>query len=284
MTQYVGVIGYPLRHTLSPVFQQAGLDALGLDVRYQAWETPSEALPAVVTALRVPERLGMNVTIPHKQAVMSYLDRVDMTAQAIGAVNTVAKVAGHLVGYNTDCTGFLQALRQDGGFDPAGARALVLGAGGAARAVLYALLNAGAARVGVAARRSDQATSLIDHFSATAAAAPLALERWGHPDLVTGYDLVVNTTPIGMLHGGDEPASPLAGVDLPPGVFVYDLVYNPSETPLLRQARAAGARNLGGLSMLVYQGAVGFEYWTGRAAPIATMLAAARRALYGSQQ
>jgi shikimate dehydrogenase len=284
MTQYVGVIGYPLRHTLSPVFQQAGLDELGLDVRYQAWETPPAALSGAVAALRGPDRMGMNVTIPHKQAVIPLLDRVDVTAQAIGAVNTVAKVAGALVGYNTDCTGFLRALRQDGGFEPAGRRALVLGAGGAARAVLYALIDAGAARVGVAARRRDQAAAAIEYFGRGGAAAPLVNESWGLPDLVTEYDLVVNTTPMGMLHGAGEHASPLAGVDLPAGVFVYDLVYNPSETPLLRQARAAGARNLGGLSMLVYQGAVGFEYWTGRPAPVATMLTAARRALYGPQQ
>ncbi|MEK7216593.1 MAG: shikimate dehydrogenase [Chloroflexota bacterium] len=283
MPQHIGVIGFPLRHTLSPIFQQAALDFYGLDIRYEAWETPPDRLPQVVVSLRRPDRLGMNVTIPHKQAVAALLDRIDPVAAAIGAVNTVAKADGALVGYNTDCTGFIAALRADGGFDPGGRSALVLGAGGSARAVVYSLLTSGAARIGIAARRPEAAVEVQRAFAGSEGREQLVVEPWGEAveARLPAYDLVVNTTSMGMLHGAAETESALHGMRLPPGVLVYDLVYNPSETPLMRQARAAGARAVGGLSMLVYQGAAGFELWTGRKPPLETMMQAARRALYG---
>ncbi len=283
MSQHIGVIGFPLRHTLSPVFQQAALDFYGLDIRYEAWETPPDRLPEVVASLRGPSRLGMNVTIPHKQAVVPLLDRVDPTAVAIGAVNTVAKSQDVLVGYNTDCTGFIEAVRSDGGFEPAGKAVLVLGAGGAARAVVFGLLTSGVARIGVAARRAEAAAALRRAFVGPEGGDRLVVEPWGG-DIearLDAYDLVVNTTSMGMRHGAAEKQSPLDGVRIPPRLLVYDLVYNPSETPLMRQARAAGAPAFGGLSMLVYQGAAGFELWTGRKPPLETMIEAARRALYG---
>ncbi|MSQ27649.1 MAG: shikimate dehydrogenase [Dehalococcoidia bacterium] len=284
LPQHIGVIGFPLRHTLSPIFQQAALDFYGLDIRYEAWETPPDRLPQVVASLRRPDRLGMNVTIPHKQAVAALLDRIDPVAAAIGAVNTVAKADGVLVGYNTDCTGFIDALRADGGFEPAGRSALVLGAGGSARAVVYGLLTAGALRVGIAARRPEAAVELQRAFAAGVGRDRTVVEPWGAAieARLPAYDLVVNTTSMGMLHGAAAAESPLGGVRIPSGVLVYDLVYNPSETPLMRQARAAGARAAGGLSMLVYQGAVGFELWTGRKPPLELMMQAARRALYGT--
>lgn len=283
MPQHIGVIGFPLRHTLSPVFQQAALDFYGLDIRYEAWETPPDRLPETVASLRDPSRLGMNVTIPHKQAVVPLLDRVDPTAAAIGAVNTVAKSHDVLVGYNTDCTGFIKAVRSDGGFEPAGKAVLVLGAGGAAGAVVFGLLTSGVARIGIAARRAEAAAALRRAFVGPEGGDRLVVEPWGG-DIearLDAYDLVVNTTSMGMLHGGAEKQSPLDGVRIPPRLLVYDLVYNPSETPLMRQARAAGAPAFGGLSMLVYQGAAGFELWTGRKPPLETMIGAARRALYG---
>lgn len=285
MTKYLGVIGYPLRHTLSPVFQQAALDHCGIDARYEAWETPPEELAAMVTSLRADHRLGMNVTLPHKQAIIPLLDRLDTTAAQIGAVNTVVKSHGQLVGYNTDGTGFLRALREDGGFQPAGRTVLLLGAGGGARAVVYALLTATVQRLTIAARRTEQAHALAESFADLARSSGVTLDvtDWetGRATAVPTADLVVNATSVGMLHGSMEGESPLGIIDIREGAFVYDLVYNPAETPLLRQAQAAGSRPLGGLSMLVYQGATGFTHWTGQNAPVAVMLAAARNALYG---
>ena len=286
MTQYIGVIGYPLRHSISPAFQQAALDYCGLDIRYQAWETAPDGLPSMVSSLRGSDRLGMNVTLPHKQAVVPLLDGTDEMAAAIGAVNTVAKAAGRLRGYNTDCTGFLRALRQDGGFDPAGARALLLGTGGAARAVAYALLTSGVESLGMAGRNSQHASSLRQGFLSLAQERRIrvSVEGWGSEGLagtLPTYDLVVHATPMGMLHTPMDAESPLAELDITERTFVYDLVYNPSETPLLKQAREAGCPTLGGLSMLVYQGAEAFRLWTGREAPLSVMLAAARKALWG---
>lgn len=284
MTQYIGLIGYPLGHAISPAFQQAALDHYGLDVCYQAWETPPEDVPAVLASLRGPDRLGMNVTVPHKESVVSLLDRTDEAASTIGAVNTVAKENGRLVGYNTDCTGFLRALREDGGVDPQGARALVLGAGGAARAVVYALVTAKADFIAVAGRNGKLVRIMVDSFKTTAErhGVRVSVGEWRREGMAVAlpwYDLVVNATPMGMLHSPAEGESPLEGVDITPKSFVYDLVYNPAETPLLRQARAAGCRTLGGLPMLVYQGAEAFRLWTGREPPLEMMFAAARKAL-----
>ncbi|MBI2888182.1 MAG: shikimate dehydrogenase [Chloroflexi bacterium] len=284
MTQYLGIIGYPLGHSISPVFQQAALDHHGLDICYQAWETPPEELPAAVDALRQPDRLGMNVTVPHKEAVLPYLDRTDDAATAIRAVNTVVKEDGRLVGYNTDCSGFLRALREDAGVKPEGLKVLVLGAGGAARAVLYGLVANKAGFVGVASRNGKRVRIMVESMMGVAKEydARITMGEWrreGMAAILPWYDLVVNTTPMGMLHGEAEHQSPLDGVAIPSKLFVYDLVYNPTETPLLRQAREAGCRTLGGLPMLVYQGAAAFQLWTEREAPVDVMFAAARNAL-----
>ena len=139
--KYVGVIGHPLKRSLSPAFQQAAFDHLGLDVRYEAWPTPPERLAETVAGLRGPDRLGANVTIPHKEAVVPLLDDVDELSRRVGAVNTIVNRDGRLFGHNTDVAGFLRVLREDGGLDPAGARVLVAGAGGAARAVARPLIG-----------------------------------------------------------------------------------------------------------------------------------------------
>ena len=281
---YLGIIGYPLGHTLSPVFQQAALDHYGLDVRYEVWETPPDRLLDVVSSLRRNDRLGMNVTVPHKESVIPLLDGLDDTARSIGAVNTVVKRDGRLVGYNTDCIGFLRALQEDGGFDPAGCRVLVLGAGGAARAVVYGLLTANVGFLGIAARRLQQSRALRTSFGDLALEQHITVftEEWGAPSMslaVATYDLIINTTPMGMLHSTSESESPLAGLDINPKSMVYDLVYNPEQTPLLKQAQKAGCKTLGGLAMLVYQGAAAFELWTGKEAPIEVMRTAAKQAL-----
>jgi shikimate dehydrogenase len=264
--QVVGLIGYPLKHSISPQFQQAAFDFLRLPVRYEAWETPPERVAEVVERVRQSDCLGMNVTVPHKQAVIPLLDHIDERAAAIGAVNTIKNEHGKLTGYNTDVEGFLRPLREHG-FVIDGARAVVIGAGGAARAVAFGLSWNSVADLRIAARRPERAAALAQ---AIVSAHSLSLGEVRPP-----YDLLVNTTPAGMRHSPAESHSPIARDQLDPDALVYDLVYNPPMTPLLAMARD----RLGGLAMLVYQGAAAFEIWTGQQPPIPLMMARAKEAL-----
>ena len=279
--ELVGIIGFPVGHSVSPAFQQAALGHLGINARYERWETPPEHLAPRILGLRRPGILGANVTVPHKQNVISLLDDIDEAAERIGAVNTVVNRGGRLSGYNTDAPGFLRALKEDGGLSPQGKRALILGAGGAARAVTFALLGDGAAAIVITNRTASRAEALAETLQSVGQTSGLSSKvsttAWG--STLVGGDLIVNATTIGMRGGDDEGRSPLDGVAIPSDALVCDLVYNPSETPLLRDARLAGARVLGGLPMLVYQGTIAFEMWTGRQAPAGVMLKAAGEAL-----
>lgn len=272
------LLAWPAGHSLSPAMHGAAFRALGLDARYEAVAVPPEGLAQAVAALRAPEVLGANVTVPHKEAVLGLLDGLEPEAAAIGAVNTIQKDGARLVGANTDAAGFLRALREDAGVDPAGARVVVLGAGGAARAVVWALLAAGADRVAVHNRSPARAEALAAAFAARGAVRvlePAALAAELGP-----ADLLVNTTSVGMARDGRDPdQSPLPAGLLPRRAFVADLVYRPARTRLLRDAEAAGLAVQNGLPMLVRQGAEAFERWTGRAAPVAVMQAAAEAAL-----
>ncbi len=278
MTSTVGIIGYPLRHSASPAFQQAAFDHLEIDARYLAWETPPDALAERMESLRGPCLLGANVTVPHKQAVVPFLDDVSQAAQDTGAVNTIVNREGRLTGHNTDVTGFLRALQEDAGFQPQGKRALVLGAGGSARAVVYGLLKEGAGQVTIANRTVERAHRLIDALGSPGNASAVLLEPAALSDR---WDLIVNCTTLGMRHAPGENETPLPSDAIPANSLVYDLVYNPEETPLLQAAANAGARTLGGLPMLIYQGAEAFRLWTGRKAPVEVMFQAARRVLSG---
>ncbi len=282
----LGLIGFPLGHSISPAFQQPALDSVGIDARYELWETPADALPALGARLRQGDCLGANVTIPHKQAIIPYLDQVDPAAQAVGAVNTIVKRAGQLLGYNTDVAGFQCAVDQDGETPLRDSRLLVLGAGGAARAVVAAGLLAGAEEIIVAARRPEQAVRLVDELAAAGLGRGRtrlkALALGDGADLaaaVSRASVLVNATPLGTAHRPDAEALPLDPNLLHRDLLVAELVYNPPETPLLRAARIRGARTVNGLPMLVYQGAAAFELWTGRPAPIELMRRHAREAL-----
>ncbi len=279
--QLTGLIGQPVAHSISPLFQQAAFDALGIDARYERWETAAEALPVRVGALRAPGFLGANVTVPHKESVQPMLDEADETAYRAGAINTIVNRDGRLLGYNTDVAGFRRALREVGGFDAAGKRAVVLGSGGAARAVVLALEQEGAATVCVANRHADRAVRLVDDLRSDGGPTLVALE-WQQAvsaDILRSANLLINCTSIGLAGTARVNASPIVGPVLDEHLFVCDLVANPLLTPLLRQARDAGARGLGGLAMLVYQGADSFERWTGQAAPLAIMMRAAESAM-----
>jgi shikimate dehydrogenase len=264
------LIGWPVGHSLSPAMQNAAFAAAGLDWTYALWPTPPPELARAVKGLRREGIAGANVTVPHKTAVLRQLDDLSGTARSLGAVNTIVHADGRLIGHNTDVTGFWAALAEAGGLAP-GRRAVVLGAGGAARAVCWALL-AHEVRVTVLARKVAAAEELC------------SMADYGYMDagrldttMLTGAlqqaALLVNATPVGMWPQADE--SPLPpGVALPPGLLVYDLVYRPRRTRLLAQAAAAGCRTLDGLGMLLHQGAAAFELWTGRRAPLAVMRAA----------
>ncbi len=279
-SKVVGLIGYPLKHSISPVFQQAAFDYLGLPVRYEAWETPPEAVAERLARARRPDCLGMNVTIPHKEAVLPALDVVDERARQIGAVNTILNRGGRLIGYNTDADGFLQALRERGQYEPAGKRVVLLGAGGAARAVALGLAWAGVAALAIFNRTFERANALAGAVRSLVPGCSVEALPWEKPllrDRLAGADLLVNATPIGMRHG--QAGSPLPATLIPSGAMVYDLVYNPAETQLLRDAARAGARTLNGLPMLVYQGVAAFEIWTGQRPPIGLMMQRAAEAL-----
>jgi shikimate dehydrogenase len=280
LSSVLGIIGFPIGHSISPEFQQAALDYCGIDATYEAWEVAPHDLADFVQGLRRPDVLGINVTVPHKQAVIPYLDEVDQWATEAGAVNTIVNRAGRLTGHNTDGYGFLKALREAGGFEPQGRRVLVLGAGGAARGVVLALLREGISQLIVANRTLLRAQALVQLAIQRGVAGQAIPLGWSELALAAVHsDLIVNCTTIGMAHGPDAKGTPLLMYQIPPAALVYDLVYNPLETPLLREAARAGAGVLGGIQMLVYQGAASFEMWTGRPAPVDVMLKAAMEAM-----
>jgi shikimate dehydrogenase len=270
-TRVVGVIGDPIAHTRSPAIFNAGFAATGLNWVYVAFPTPAGAGEHAVRAVRALGLAGLNVTMPHKADAAWACDELTPDAAALGAVNVVTVgERGRLLGASTDGEGFVRSVREEG-FDPTGQPALVLGAGGAARAIARALGAAGA-DVTVAARRKEAAESasgLVEGpGGAPAAAASLAEVDPG------GFALVVNATPLGMQ---GEPG-PVPAEQLNPGQLVVDTVYHPMETPFLAAARARGVTALNGLGMLVHQAALAFEQWTGVDAPLDAMWAGVRGA------
>ncbi|MFN2488497.1 MAG: shikimate dehydrogenase [Actinomycetota bacterium] len=265
---FAGVLGWPLEHTLSPPMHNAAFRALGIDATYVAFPVPPGELAAAVAGLRALGALGANVTMPHKESVVELLDDLADDARRMGAVNTIARDGDRIVGHNTDVIGFRDFLTRDAGIDARGMRAVVLGAGGAARAVVNALGELGSEEIVVVGRRAARAETIAALARGARAAA------WPEVGAAVGRaDLVVNATPLGM--GAEDP---LAGVALHEGQAVVDLVYRPLETPLLARARAAGASAWGGLGMLVRQGAGSFRIWTGRDAPVEVMIEAASEA------
>jgi shikimate dehydrogenase len=274
----VGVIGDPIGHSLSPLLHNAAFAALGLDWVSAAFPTPSGAAAGAVEGMRALGIRGLSVTMPHKTAVARHVDRLSPVADRLDAVNCVARTDHGLVGHNTDGAGFLAALRRGCGFDPAGRRCLVAGAGGAARAVILALAEAGAAEVVVVNRTPDRAVD--------AAALAGSRGRVGRPEDVGEAELVVDATPVGMAGTdgtdgiGVAGAVPLLDPDLlGTGQVVADLVYRPERTEWLRRAAGRGATAVGGLGMLVHQAADQIELWTGSPAPVEVMWEAARRFL-----
>lgn len=274
MTRRAGIIGHPVAHSLSPVFQAAAFVHCGLDVAYEFWDTPTPGLAARMQSVRDADVLGANVTIPHKEAVIPFLDELGGQSARVGAVNTVVNREGRLFGFNTDGPGFVAALRNEAAFEPAGKSILLVGAGGAARGIAFALAEAKAGTIAIWNRTADRSARLVDDVAGAGGNVRVAASSDPR-----GYDCIVNCTSIGMEGTGTEGSTPCDLSRASRGALAVDIVYKPEDTSFLAAARAEGLRTLGGLPMLIYQGGLAFELWTGVPAPIEVMFDAARRRL-----
>ncbi len=272
-TRVCGVIGDPIEHTLSPIMHNAAFNALSLDYAFLAFKVKPKAVENAVNGMRALNVRGLNVTMPHKSTVLKYLDRTDLSAQIVNSVNTILNKDSKLFGFNTDGVGALKALRENG-VEPKGRKVLLLGAGGAARAIAYTM-----------AKEADELAVLNRTIKQAQALAKL-LEKTVNKKIVAGSispkeiqqnlqdsDILINATSIGMKPKADE--SLVSPKLLRPDLSVMDIVYNPLETKLAKEAKAAGAKVVSGVEMLIYQGAASFELWTGKSAPVEVMRQAA---------
>ena len=274
--ELVGVFGHPVSENPTVVMHEAAFAELGLNWRYLTIEVYPRDLEAAMKGLRAFNMRGVNLTIPHKVAVLPYLDEIKPAAALMGAVNTVVRVGDRLVGENTDGKGFMTALTQDAGVDPAGKNVVVLGAGGAARSITVELALAGAARLTVVNRSPDRGRELVDLLSANTPARADLVAWSGSYAIPTGTDIVVNATSIGLFPNSHERPD-VAYESIAPGLVVCDVIHTPM-TPFLEEAQRRGAQVVDGLGMLVYQGAIGFKLWTGLDAPVKVMYDALARA------
>jgi len=264
----LGVVGHPISHSLSPVMHNAALRELGLDYEYESFDVEKDALKSFIQGCR-KDFLGLNVTIPHKVGVISCLDELSEGAQLIGAVNTVKFGPGKAVGYNTDGTGCVKSLEEEG-VAVKGSRILVLGSGGAARAVAFQCAVEGV-QVSLSSRtlRHAQDLSADLHVKLGTDAPVIDYDQKDISSALKETDILINTTPVGMFpHSGD---SPIPASIIPKGVVVLDIIYNPLETKLLSGAKARGCKTINGVGMLAAQGAESLKIWLGVAPPVNTM-------------
>ncbi|MBB6282941.1 shikimate dehydrogenase [Geobacillus subterraneus] len=259
MENVYGLLGFPVKHSLSPLMHNDAFAYFGIPARYHLFSVKPEQVGEAIAGVRALGIAGVNVTIPHKMAVIPFLDEVDEHAQRIGAVNTIVNDNGRLVGYNTDGPGYVKALEEEMDVHLDGKRILLIGAGGGARGIYFSLLSTAAERIDIANRTTEKAARLVREgedgrsafFSLAEAEKRLA-----------EYDIIINTTSAGMHPLVNE--QPLSLERLQPGTVVSDIIYNPFETKWLKEAKARGARGQNGVGMLVYQGALAFEKWTGQ--------------------
>lgn len=269
-TKILGIFGYPIEHTLSPQMHNAAIEVLGLDMVYLPFEVRPEGLGIAVEAIRSLGILGVNVTIPHKSAIIPYLDRISEEARVIGAINTIVNRGGELIGYNTDGEGYVRSLKRELDFDVKGKKVLILGAGGAARGILVSIAREGPKDVIVANRTITKASTLVRELKGLF--PDVGMTALGLiPEILKvhlgGTALLINATSLGMR--GEGIGLPLDA--LPGDTVVSDIVYKPLITPLLEEASALGFITHNGLGMLVEQGALSLKLWTGLDAPIEIM-------------
>jgi len=283
-TKVFGIFGKPVRHSLSPQMHHAAFEALNLPHVYLPFEIHSDQLEQAVLSMRVLGLEGINITIPHKEKVMPYLDAIDPEAEKIGAVNTIKNNDGRLIGFNTDGRGFVASLRE-AGVDPSGRAVVLLGAGGAAKGVAIALLEAGIAEVHILARRAVAAETLATHLKRISPTSKITAAAYSPEKEVSLRTecpiLLINSTPLGM--SAKDPL-PFSTTQIMPHWVVSDLIYRPYETPLLIAAKKKGAKIVPGLGMLLHQGALAFEIWTGLSAPIDRMRQVLRDAFSNSKK
>jgi shikimate dehydrogenase len=268
-TRVCGVIGNPIEHSLSPIMHNAAFEALRLDYVFLAFKVKPAQVEPAVNGMKALNIRGLNVTMPHKSTVINHLDRVDLSAQIVNSVNTILNKENLLFGFNTDGVGALKALRENG-VEPKGRKVLLLGAGGAARAIAYTLAKE-ADELAVLNRTVKQAQELaklleksLNKKVVAGSLSPSDIQR-----NIEDSDILVNATSVGMKPKPDE--SPVAAKALRSNLAVMDIVYNPVETKLAKDAKAVGAQVISGVEMLIYQGAASFEIWTGKSAPVEVM-------------
>ena len=278
-TKFMGVMGYPVAHSLSPVIQNAAIEAAGIDYGYIAMPVAPEDLADAVKGLKALGLAGCNVTIPHKVAIMQHLDEIDEAAELIGAVNTVEVKDGRLYGHNTDAIGFIAPLVKEG-VAIKDKTAVILGAGGACRAVVYGLAQHGIQNIVLGVRNPAKGQLMADRFAGRID-AHLEVRDWHSSEFAEWLgraDLLVNTTPLGMQPHTDA-APPVDWSRVNSSAFVYDIIYVPAVTQFLREAEQHGHRTLNGERMLAEQGAASLKIWTGADIDVDVMVKVLRRCL-----
>lgn len=279
-TVFTGIIGYPVEHTLSPAMQNAAFNKVGLNWKYLPFNVPPEEVKEALLGLAVCGCRGLNVTMPHKQDVFNLVDSVEESARLLGMVNTVEFVGSKLVGHNTDGLGFLKSLKVEGSFDPAGKACLIIGAGGVGQSIALSLASSGAAEIKVLNRTPEKAENIVVQINEQFSGCEGSIGDIENPAELVDYDLIVNATSVGM---EANPGLPVTLDALESWQIVYDVIYRPSETDFLKEAKDKGAKVINGTGMLLNQGAEAFSIWTGLHAPIEKMAAALEEELGRSE-
>jgi shikimate dehydrogenase len=259
----LGIIGHPVAHSLSPLMHNRAAELIGLDCVYCAFDVAPQNLKEALYGMRALGVQGLNVTVPHKEKVIPFLDGLDEEAALIGAVNTITLKNGKLIGSNTDAKGFIRSVQQNR-FRPRGKSAVIIGAGGSARAIGVALCRAGLSKLTIINRSAQRGRRLVRTLSKLGDVSFAASDKSHAAKAAEAADIVVQTTPCGMKHSD---ALPLSNPAFHKGQWVYDIIYAPIETRFLKKARLKGAKTSNGLSMLVYQGSESFKIWTGHRFP-----------------
>ncbi len=268
-TKIVGLIGYPIGHTLSPAMHNKAFEYLDFNYIYLPFPVEENNLKGALKALPALGIVGVNVTLPYKEKVLEYLDEVTEEAELTGAVNTILVRDNRLIGYNTDGEGFVISLKKGTGTDPKGKRVVIIGAGGAGRAVSIQLAKEGVKKIALSDIVFDKAQDLASHIEENISNVEVtALREEGLEKEIREADILINATPVGIKPDDPPPIDPKL---LHPNLLVYDLIYNPPKTRLLSEAEEIGAKTLNGMGMLLYQGALAFTIWTSREAPIEVM-------------
>jgi shikimate dehydrogenase len=275
-TRLYGIFGYPVEHTFSPGMHNAAFKKLNMDSCYVPFAVNPAELGGAVKAVGLLGIRGLNITVPHKEKVIRYLDGLSEEARLIGAVNTIQIANGKMIGHNTDGRGFIRSLRENAGFVPDGKSILLIGSGGAARAVGFSLALAGAGKIALYDVDAGKADALARDIKKKTGRDAAAVDAGSLARAAEAADCLINATPLGLRKG--DPL-PLKKELLQKRHLVCDLVYNPAETPFLKAAKDRGARRLPGIGMLLYQGVIAFELWTGVKAPVTVMKNALSRQL-----